>query len=76
VVTTGLRLLHGSGCCDDREIADFRSRARFEEALATASGELELMDLVVTALESERLGGGRRRPRRGPGDRSAAAGLR
>jgi alkylation response protein AidB-like acyl-CoA dehydrogenase len=56
VVMTALRLLHGSGGCDDGEIADFRSRVRFEEVLATASGELELMDRVVAALESERLG--------------------
>lgn len=56
VVMTGLRLLHGCGSCDDGEIAGFRSRVRFEEAVATAAGELELMDRVVTALESERLG--------------------
>jgi alkylation response protein AidB-like acyl-CoA dehydrogenase len=56
VVMTGLRLLHGSGCCDDGEIADFRSRVRFEEVVATASGELDLMSRVAAALESERLG--------------------
>jgi hypothetical protein len=57
---TGLRLLHGCGACDDGEIAGFRSRVRFDEAIATAAGELELMDRVVTALEpsdSVRFGG-------------------
>jgi alkylation response protein AidB-like acyl-CoA dehydrogenase len=56
VVMTALRLLHGSGRFDEGEIADFRSRVRFEEAVATASGELELMDRVAAALEGERLG--------------------
>jgi alkylation response protein AidB-like acyl-CoA dehydrogenase len=56
VVMTALRLLHGSGRFDEGEIADFRSRVRFEEAVASASGELELMDRVAAALDGERLG--------------------
>ncbi|PWB67407.1 MAG: acyl-CoA dehydrogenase [Holophagae bacterium] len=56
VVMTALRLLHGSGLFDDSEIADFRSRVRFEEAVASASGELELMDRVASAVEVDRLG--------------------
>ena len=56
VAMTALRLLHGSGRFDDAEIADFRSRVRFEDLLASAAGELELMDRVVAVLEGERLG--------------------
>jgi alkylation response protein AidB-like acyl-CoA dehydrogenase len=51
VVTTGLRLLLGSGRFLDDEIADYRSRARFDDALAASTGELELMNEVAAALE-------------------------
>jgi alkylation response protein AidB-like acyl-CoA dehydrogenase len=51
VVTTGLRLLLASGRCSDDEIADYRSRVRFDDALAASTGELELMNEVAAALE-------------------------
>jgi alkylation response protein AidB-like acyl-CoA dehydrogenase len=51
VVTTGLRLLLGSGRFTDDEIADYRSRVRFDDALAASTGELELMNEVAAALE-------------------------
>jgi alkylation response protein AidB-like acyl-CoA dehydrogenase len=50
VVMTGLRLLLGSGRCSDEEIADYRARARFDDALAASTGELELMNEVAAAL--------------------------
>ena len=56
VVMTGLRLLHGSGQCSDEEVAAFRSRVRFEDVVATASGELALMNSVAAAVETDRLG--------------------
>jgi alkylation response protein AidB-like acyl-CoA dehydrogenase len=56
VAMTGLRLLHGSGHCSAEEVADFRSRVRFEDVVATASGELELMERVAAAVETDRLG--------------------
>jgi alkylation response protein AidB-like acyl-CoA dehydrogenase len=52
VATTGLRLLLASGRFSDEEIADWRQRVHFEEALATAAGELELMGDVAAALEA------------------------
>jgi alkylation response protein AidB-like acyl-CoA dehydrogenase len=51
VVTTGLRLLLGSGRFSDEEITDYRSRVRFDDALAASTGELELMNQVAAALE-------------------------
>jgi alkylation response protein AidB-like acyl-CoA dehydrogenase len=50
VVTTGLHLLLASGRCTDEEIADFRLRARFDDVMTTATGELELMNQVAAAL--------------------------
>jgi alkylation response protein AidB-like acyl-CoA dehydrogenase len=57
VVTTGLRLLLGSGRFSDDEIADYRTRVRFDDALAASTGELELMNQVARALEGGFLAG-------------------
>jgi alkylation response protein AidB-like acyl-CoA dehydrogenase len=51
VVLTGHRLLVGSGRFEDGAIAEYRSQVRFEDVLATAAGELELMDRVVAAID-------------------------
>jgi alkylation response protein AidB-like acyl-CoA dehydrogenase len=55
VVVTGLRLLCSSAAVADEELADYRSRVRFDDALSTATGELELMDQVAAALETHGL---------------------
>ncbi len=55
VVTTGLRLLLGSGQLTGYEVAEFRSTVRFDDAMATANGEIGLMNRVVEALESVQL---------------------
>jgi len=53
VAVTGVRLLTGSGRVAQEEIASYRERVRFEEAMATAAGELALMGEVATAVAAE-----------------------
>jgi len=52
VVVTGLRLLHASGRYDAEEIEAFRKAIRFDEIMATATGEMAEMDRVAAALEA------------------------
>ena len=53
VAVTGLRVLLASGRYDEREIEAFKQAVRFDDLLATADGELALMNTVATALEAE-----------------------
>ena len=50
VALTGVRVLEASGRYSAEEVAAFRTAARFEAALDTASGELEEMNRVAAAL--------------------------
>ena len=51
VAVGGLRLLRGSGRYDEAEIEAWMKAARFDDLLATADGEFELMNQVAEALE-------------------------
>ena len=54
VAVTGLRLLLASGRYDDEAIENYRTAIAFDQILATATGELEVMNDVASALEQER----------------------
>lgn len=51
VAVTGLRLLLASGRYDDEAIENYRTAIEFDQILATATGELEVMNQVAAALE-------------------------
>ncbi|MEX1310859.1 MAG: acyl-CoA dehydrogenase family protein [Candidatus Sulfomarinibacteraceae bacterium] len=51
VAVGGLRLLRGSGRYDEAEIEAWMKAVRFDDLLATADGELDLMNQVAEALE-------------------------
>jgi len=53
VATTGLRVLMASARYDKAEIAAYREAIRFDDLLETATGELETMNQVATALETD-----------------------
>ena len=53
VAVTGLRLLLASGRYGAEVIESYRSAIGFDQILATATGELEVMNEVATALERE-----------------------
>jgi alkylation response protein AidB-like acyl-CoA dehydrogenase len=50
VAVTGHGLLRASGRYDEAEIEAWRAAVRFDDLLATADGELELMDRVAASL--------------------------
>ena len=53
VAVTGLRVLMASARYESGEIAAYRQAIRFDDLLETATGELETMNQVATALELE-----------------------
>jgi len=53
VVVTGHRPLAANNRYSDDELARFRTKARFDFVLETAAGELELMNRISAALESD-----------------------
>ena len=53
VAVTGLRLLQASARYDADEVAAYRSAIFFDELMATTTGELDEMNKVATALETE-----------------------
>ncbi len=53
VAVTGLRLLRASGRYDESEIEAWKETVRFDDLLATANGELEMMGRVAAALEQK-----------------------
>ena len=53
VAVDGLRLLRGSGRYDEAEIEAWMNAVRFDDLLATADGELELMNQVAEAVERQ-----------------------
>jgi alkylation response protein AidB-like acyl-CoA dehydrogenase len=55
VAVTGLHLLHASARYDTDEVAAYRTAIRFDELMATATGELAEMNNVATALEAENI---------------------
>jgi hypothetical protein len=50
VAVTGLRLLQASGRYTEEEVQAFRRAIRFDDLMATSTGEMEEMDRVAGAL--------------------------
>jgi alkylation response protein AidB-like acyl-CoA dehydrogenase len=52
VAVTGQRLLRGSGQVQEEQIAEWSKRVRFDEVMATATGDFELMGEIAASLET------------------------
>jgi alkylation response protein AidB-like acyl-CoA dehydrogenase len=53
VAVSGLRILRASGRYEESEIEAWKNEIGFDDLLATADGELEVMNQVAKALESQ-----------------------